>query len=248
MIVFPALDLRHGRVVRLVQGDPGRQTVFSDDPFATAIRWQAGGASWIHLVDLDGALSGEGQDFVTLIKRISQQQLLVQFGGGLRSFDAITQALEAGATRVVIGTLAVGQPSVLREALAHFGPEKIVAALDSRGGTAMSHGWQLDSGQAVVDIGRKWAATGLRHALYTDIRRDGLMGGVNVVETASFAQATGLSVIASGGVSSLADIEALRATGVIEGVVIGRALYTGEIGLKEALEIAGAAAGKEKGC
>ncbi|NDJ51977.1 MAG: 1-(5-phosphoribosyl)-5-[(5-phosphoribosylamino)methylideneamino]imidazole-4-carboxamide isomerase [Chloroflexi bacterium] len=238
MIIYPAVDIRDGRVVRLVQGDPNQQTVHSDNPLQTAQRWRAAGADWLHIVNLDGAFGEGGFDF-DLLRQIKALEVSIQFGGGLRSFDAIDAVLSAGADRVVLGTLLVQQPELAAEAIERFGAERIAVALDARGGKVAIHGWQQATEWTPIDLGRHFAAAGVRYALYTDILRDGLLKGVNVEATARLAAETGLSVIASGGVSTLQDLKALRTcSGKVHGAVIGKALYAGAIQLNDALRIA----------
>ncbi|GAB4481988.1 MAG: 1-(5-phosphoribosyl)-5-[(5-phosphoribosylamino) methylideneamino]imidazole-4-carboxamide isomerase [Anaerolineae bacterium] len=235
MIIYPAIDLRGGRVVRLVQGDPARQTVHADDPLAAARRWQAAGAAWLHVVNLDGAL-GEAVLNLETLARLAGLGLPIQFGGGLRSLDDATRAVDAGAARIILGTLAIRQPETAGEAVRRFGVEAVAVALDARDGLIAIEGWQTQSTHTPVELGRRFAAAGVKHALYTDISRDGRLIGVDVEGTARLARETGLSVIASGGVAELDDIRRLRASGAgIAGVVIGRALYEGAFTLEEAL-------------
>ncbi len=238
MIVYPAIDLRGGLVVRLAQGDPSRQTVYSDDPLAVARRWQEEGASWLHVVNLGGTL-GEATLNLETLSRLAGVGLPIQFGGGLRSLDDAQRALDAGAARVILGTLVVRRPELAGEAVERFGVEAVAVALDAKDGRVATHGWQAASDWTPVELGRRFARMGVQHALYTDISRDGELRGVNVEATAELARQTGLAVIASGGVSSLDDIRALKATDPeIAGVVIGKALYTGAITLRDALRTA----------
>ena len=238
MIVYPAIDLRGGRVVRLLYGDPDQQTTYSNDPLTVARNWQAAGASWLHVVNLDGAL-GEAQLNLTMLKQLVQVGLPVQFGGGLRSLDDVARALEAGAARIVLGTLIAERPELASEAVRRWGDEAIAVALDARSGLVATHGWQQQSNWSPIALGKLLAQYGVRHALYTDISRDGGLGGVNVEATACLAAETGLAVIASGGVARLSDIRALKAAQPpIAGVVIGRALYAGAFTLPEALAAA----------
>lgn len=234
MIVYPAIDLRRGRVVRLRYGDPAQETIHSDDPVATAQRWQAAGAEWLHVVNLDGAL-GESTLALDTLRAIAAVGLPVQFGGGLRSLEDVERALDAGAARAILGTLAVEQPDVADEAVRRFGPQAVAVALDARGDRVATHGWQQISAWTPVELGRRFAALGVVHALYTDVSRDGDLSGVNVEAAARLARETGLSVIASGGVASLDDIRALRQTEVVAGVIVGKALYSGVLTLKDAL-------------
>lgn len=237
MIVYPALDLRGGQVVRLQQGDPNRQTAYSSDPAAVAARWIAAGAHWLHVVNLDGALSA-ANDNETVVKALIKLGVPIQFGGGLRSANDVGRALDLGVARVVLGTLAVAQPELVAALIAQHGAERIAVALDARDGQVTTHGWQQISTATPAELGKRLAASGARHALYTDVSRDGELGGVNVAATAELARQTGLSVIASGGVSGLADVIALRAAGGVAGVVLGKALYEGRIDLAEALKAA----------
>lgn len=244
MIIYPAIDIRAGRVVRLRQGDPAHQTIYADDPVEVACRCRDEGAQWLHVVNLDGAFSGAAPG-MEVLTRLAMLGLPVQFGGGLRSLDDAQRALEAGASRVVLGTLAVEQPEQAGEAVSRFGKEAVAVALDARDGLVATRGWQARSAWRPADLGQRLAVLGVRHVLYTDISRDGELGGVNVEATAALARETGLAVIASGGIASLDDIRALKAAsaltsgqGCIAGAVIGQALYTGAIALPEAIRLA----------
>ena len=239
MIVYPAIDLRDGMVVRLRHGDPTRQTTFSDDPLATAQRWQDEGARWLHMVNLDGAFS-QANDNERALQGAARLDLRIQFAGGLRSLADIERVLDFGAARVVIGTAALEQPDLIGAALARWGPEAIAVALDAREGRVATHGWRVQSERLVIDVGQEFAALGLRHTLFTDISRDGALSGVNIAATSELARATGTQVIASGGVRDAADIRACAATGDIAGVVIGMALYSGRLSLAAALAAAAA--------
>jgi phosphoribosylformimino-5-aminoimidazole carboxamide ribotide isomerase len=237
MIIYPAIDLRHGRVVRLQYGDPARETVHSDDPLATAERWQAAGAAWLHVINLDGAL-GEATLALEALRALAGVGLPIQFGGGLRSLDDAQKALEAGAARVILGTLVVREPELAGAAVKRFGAEKVVVALDAKGDHVATHGWQQVSAWTPVELGKRFAAMGVIHALYTDVSRDGDLSGVNVAATANLARETGLHVIASGGVASLDDVRHCRETGMIAGVITGKALYSGAFTLEDALKAA----------
>ena len=238
MIIYPAIDLRGGRVVRLKYGDPQQETAYSDDPCAVAERWRAAGAAWLHVVNLDGALGEESSALETLRQLAALEGVRVQFGGGLRALEDAARALEAGAARVILGTAAVQRPELAGEAVRRFGAERVAVALDARGDRVATHGWQQLSAWTPAELGRRFAEMGVRHALYTDITRDGDLSGVNVAATAALARETGLAVIASGGVASLADVRALLETGAVAGAIIGRALYTGAVDLAEALRLA----------
>jgi phosphoribosylformimino-5-aminoimidazole carboxamide ribotide isomerase len=244
MNIYPAIDLRHGQVVRLKYGDPNQQTTYSDDPIETARRWAETGTQWIHVVNLDGAL---GDDVGAAVNRSLLQSLAavgpqIQFGGGLRSMGDIEAALLCGATRVVIGTLAIEQPGVLREAVERFGSDRVVVGLDAQHGRVKTRGWQNDGGIDAITIGRQIRSVGVNLVVYTDIGRDGDLSGVNAATSDELARETGLQVIASGGVSSIEDVLNLKNVAGIEGVIIGRALYTGAIDLRELFSILSGAA------
>ena len=237
MIIYPAIDLRGGKVVRLREGDPQRQTLFSDDPIATAQSWINQGATWIHMVNLDGAFDTDSQN-LCILERIARLDVKVQFGGGLRDIAALAKASDAGASRLVIGTLAVKEPSAVGEAVALFGSDAICVALDARDGKVATHGWTELSARTPAELGKALFAEGARHALYTDVNRDGGMSGVNVDDTIALARATALQVIASGGVSQLSEIEQLVRSGEVAGAIIGMALYQKRFTLTEALNAA----------
>jgi phosphoribosylformimino-5-aminoimidazole carboxamide ribotide isomerase len=226
-IVFPAIDLRGGQVVRLKEGDPNRQTQYSSDPAGAARRWIEAGTSWLHVVNLDGAFdqpdSANREALQAILAAAAQANVPVQFGGGLRSLQAIEAALQAGVSRAIIGTLAVDQPAVLEEALARWGAERIGVSLDARGGLVQVRGWQ-----AATSLAQDLHQKGLRWLVFTDIARDGLQTGLNLPSTVELAQASGLNVVASGGVSRLEDVQAARQAG-LAGAIVGRALYEGAI-------------------
>jgi phosphoribosylformimino-5-aminoimidazole carboxamide ribotide isomerase len=235
MNIYPAIDLRNGKVVRLKYGDPNQQTMYSADPVDTAQRWAAAGATWIHVVNLDGAFGDEAGEAInrSLLQALTAVGLRIQFGGGLRSINDIEVALSRGAARVVIGTLAIEQPDVLRKAVEHFGADRVVVGLDAQDGRVKTRGWQADGGRDVIAIGRQVRSAGVNLVVHTDIGRDGDLSGVNGAASIELARETGLHVIASGGVSSVEDVLRLKGAAGIEGVIIGRALYTGAIDLKQ---------------
>ena len=242
LIIFPAIDLRGGRVVRLRQGDPAAETAYADDPTAVARRWAEAGAAWLHVVNLDGALQTDAAEInlrcLAAIRRAVD--LPIQFGGGLRTLDEIELALEAGATRVVLGTAAVRQPALVAAAIDRCGVERIVVGIDARDGRVAVQGWQEVAEVDACDLARRMAEMGVVRIVYTDIRRDGMLSGVNVQVTTELAAAASVKVIASGGVRDLDDVRALKAhvgQGV-EGVIIGQALYRGAIDLAAALAVA----------
>ena len=263
LIILPAIDLRGGSVVRLRQGDPAAQTLFDLDPAAVARRWAEEGAPWLHVVNLDGALSGGRQEgrghpartlciddmagAVSLnLRRLAEiraaTHVPLQFGGGIRSLADIELVLSLGANRVLLGTVAIRHPDLVGLAVQRFGPQRIVVALDARNGRISTDGWQEQSQLSTVEVALQMAHLGVVRVLHTDIARDGMLAGVNVDSTVELAQTSGLRVIASGGVAGLADIRSLAARygDGIEGVVVGQALYTGALDLKSALEAASA--------
>ncbi len=237
MIIYPAIDLHDGKVVRLREGDLSQETVFSEDPAATAQSWIDQGAEWIHMVNLDGAFDGANEN-IRILESVAKLDVKLQFGGGLRDLGALGDALEAGASRVVLGTLAVKQPETVVEAVARFGADAVCVALDARDGKVTTHGWTALSTESPAEFGRWLFAGGLRHALYTDVKRDGMLSGVNIEDTVALARETGLGVIASGGVSSAGEIERLAASGAVAGAIIGMALYRKKISLGDALRAA----------
>ena len=237
MIIYPAIDLRGGRVVRLREGDPTRQQVFSDDPLATAQAWLDQGAEWLHLVNLDGAFD-HANDNLRILERVAKLDARVQFGGGLRDLAALRQARDAGADRLVIGTMTVKDPDSALAALDDFGADCVCFALDARDGKVATHGWTTLSEHTPIALGAWLRERGARHALYTDVARDGGLSGVNIADTVALARQTGLEVLASGGVSTTDEIRALARSGAVAGAVIGMALYRGEITLADALAAA----------
>jgi phosphoribosylformimino-5-aminoimidazole carboxamide ribotide isomerase len=234
MIVYPAIDMRGGKVVRLLEGDPNRQTIFNEDPVAQAKEWVEQGAEWLHMVNLDGAFDDES-DYVDILKQVTALDVKVQFGGGLRSLDAIQQALDAGVHRVVVGTLAAKDPDTITQAVETFGAEAICVAMDARDGFVTTHGWTEKTTLTPIEFGRLMQERGVVHALYTDVNRDGSMLGVNIHDTVALARNTDLKVIASGGISKMIEIQQLAHSHAIAGVIIGMALYKDEISLSEAL-------------
>ena len=239
MIIFPAIDLRRGRCVRLYQGDPEKEVVFGDDPVAIAREWVAQGAEWLHVVNLDGAF-GEASDNLNVLHQILEHvQVNVQFGGGLRSLADIDRAMRLGVRRVILGTLAITAPEVLAQALERWGAERIAVGIDAREGRVATHGWQRTTEVDAVELAQRVQTWGVIRVVYTDIARDGTMRGPDVAGTRRLAEATGLRVIASGGVASLNDVKALKHLQPlgVEGVIIGQALYTGAIDLREAISV-----------
>jgi phosphoribosylformimino-5-aminoimidazole carboxamide ribotide isomerase len=237
MIIYPAIDLRGGRVVRLNEGRPDRETVFSDDPVAAVQRWIDEGAAWIHMVNLDGAFA-EANSNGAILEKAAALGVPIQFGGGLRTLEDIDIAIQRGASRVVLGTIAVQNPALVQAALTTHGADRVCVALDARDGKITTHGWQTVTDMTPVELGRAMRVRGVVHALFTDVSRDGGMGGANLESTIALGRDTGLQVIASGGVANVDEIRTLAASGAVAGAVIGMALYRGQITLADALRAA----------
>lgn len=237
--VYPAIDLRAGNVVRLKEGDPARMTSYSDDPAETATRWLNSGASWLHVVNLDGAFGESDSANLTALRNILQAakqfDARVQFGGGMRSLDAIESALALGIQRVILGTIAVENPDLVGDALSRFGVEHIAVGIDARDGIVRLRGWKDGSGVSASDLALQMRTLGLRTVIFTDVSRDGLGSGLNIPATRQLADVSGLDVIASGGVHTMDDVIAARAAN-LAGAIIGRALYEGTIDLEEVVK------------
>ncbi len=241
MIIYPAIDLRKGRCVRLRQGDFGAETVFGDDPAGIARRWAAQGAEWLHIVNLDRAAGQEATGNLDALGHILKAvSLPVQFGGGLRSMEDIDHLLGLGVARAILGTVAVERPEIVESAVARHGSEKIAVGIDARAGRVALHGWVDTSDIQATDLALRMRALGVTRIVYTDIGRDGMLAGVNVEAAARLALAAGVRVIASGGVASLDDVRRLKEheSDGIEGVIIGMALYRGTVDLGQAVELA----------
>ena len=237
MLIIPAIDLKDGRCVRLKQGDMSTATVFSDDPVAMAKHWAAEGAKRLHVVDLNGAVAGrpKNEKVIRDIVAAVGDKLAVQLGGGIRDLDTIESYIDAGVSLVVIGTAAVKNPGFLSDAAYAF-PGHIIAGLDAKDGKVAVEGWSKMTGHDVVDLAKKYEEFGIEALIYTDIGRDGMMSGVNIEATLKLAQAIKTPIIASGGLSSIKDVEAvckLVPEGII-GAIAGRALYEGKLDLKKA--------------
>ena len=234
--VYPAIDLRGGKVVRLKEGDPARMTSYSDDPAETARKWLNMGATWLHVVNLDGAFGESDSANRSALESILKLGAQAQFGGGMRSLDAIENAIKLGVSRVVLGTIAIEQPEAVADALKKFGADKIAIGIDARDGLVRVRGWKEDSGISATGLALQMRTLGLRTVIFTDIRRDGLGSGLNIPSTRELADVSGLDVIASGGVHTLNDVIAAR-DAKLSGVIIGRALYEGTIDLGKALQV-----------
>ena len=233
MQLYPAIDMKNGQCVRLRQGAFQDVTVYSDTPEKVALHWQEQGAAFLHLVDLDGALAGRSVN-EPVIRRIAETvSIPIQIGGGIRSREAVSHMLSLGIRRVIIGTKAVENPEFLKELAEEFGSEAIVAGIDARDGLVAIQGWEKTSSVKALDVALTMKEYGIRHIVYTDISRDGMLAGPNVEATSLMTRETGLDIIASGGVSSMEDLEHLYQEG-IQGAIIGKALYENRIDLKEA--------------
>jgi phosphoribosylformimino-5-aminoimidazole carboxamide ribotide isomerase len=233
MILFPAIDLLGTDVVRLVVGDPEQVTRYDRSVISTARQWISEGAHWLHIVNLSAAL-GHDNNLQALLEQLAGLGANIQYGGGVRSLESMTTLLNLGITRVVVGTAALQSPRFVEEALDAFGPETLCVALDSRNGQVTTHGWQVTSSIPTLAFAHQLASTGVRYALFTNVARDGTGSGVDLSASVALARETGLRIIASGGVGSLEDVRAAAGTGVLEGLVIGRALYDGVFSLREA--------------
>ena len=239
MIIYPAIDIRGGRCVRLTEGRFDAETVFADDPAEMALKWAGMGAEFLHLVDLDGALAGEGRN-VPVIERILQSvSIPVQLGGGIRNLETIEKLLALGVTRLILGSAAVKNPQLVEEACKKY-PGHIAVGIDAKNGEVAIEGWGKGSGVAATELAKQMATYGVETIIYTDISRDGMLSGVNVEATAALARACGVPIIASGGVASIEDIRRVKAVEAdgVQGCIIGKAIYTGAVDLKEALALA----------
>lgn len=234
MILYPAIDLKGGACVRLLRGDMAAATVYGTDPGAQAAAFAAAGCERLHVVDLDGAFAGEARNAAAVASILASVSVPVQLGGGIRDRAAVERWLEAGVARVILGTAAVEDPGLVRE-VARAHPGRIAVGIDARGGRVATRGWAEVTGTDATDLARAFEDAGIAAIVYTDIERDGAMQGPNVAATAALARAVDVPVIASGGVSSLADLTALRDAGGIAGAISGRALYDGALDLRAAL-------------
>ncbi|MCK0149096.1 1-(5-phosphoribosyl)-5-[(5-phosphoribosylamino)methylideneamino]imidazole-4-carboxamide isomerase [Marivita sp. S6314] len=241
MILYPAIDLKDGQAVRLLRGDMEKSTVFNDDPASQAMEFVEAGCTWLHLVDLNGAFAGEPVNAAAVEAILARTKVPAQLGGGIRDMATIERWLDKGLQRVILGTVAVENPDLVREAAKAF-PGHVAVGIDARDGRVATKGWAEETDVMVTDLARSFEDAGVAAIIYTDINRDGAMQGPNVEATADLARAVSIPVIASGGVSSLDDLIALRDCGAnLNGAISGRALYDGAIDLKEALSVMSAA-------
>ena len=234
MEVIPAIDLREGRCVRLYQGDYGKETVYSADPLGMALRWQELGAPRIHIVDLDGAASGIQVNLEGVRRLGDSISVPLQVGGGIRDMRSAENILNIGVQRIVLGTSAVENPSLVEQACRRFGPEAVIVGVDARGGMVATRGWTESSSIAALDLITRMTALGVGRFIYTDISRDGTLTEPNFQAIEEVMKGCDASLVASGGISSIEHLDRLAFLGV-EGAIIGRALYTGDIDLKEAI-------------
>lgn len=240
MHILPAIDLKHGKCVRLRQGAKDSATVYGDDPRAMALRWRDEGATILHLVNLDGAFDDADAENLRAAEQIvTALDIPVQFGGGVRTAAQAATLFDLGMARVILGTVAVEKPELVGELVARYGAARIVVGIDARDGNVLTHGWETDTAQPVIETARAMAALGVERIIYTDVSRDGMLIGVNVESTAELARESGLKIIASGGIGSLDDIRALRAVADagIEGCIVGKALYEARFTLGEAMAV-----------
>jgi len=236
MIVIPAVDLLGGKAVRLFRGDPGRKTVFSDDPVGVALRWFEEGAQLLHVVDLDGSFEGVPRNRALVEEIARALPIPVQLGGGIRDLDTAEAYLHAGVERIILGTAVVEDPALVAEACARW-PGRVAAAIDARAGRVTVRGWREATSLDAVDLARRLEGTGVAALVYTDVERDGTEGGLNLEAARALASSVSVPVIASGGVASLEDLLAIAelAPYGVEGVIVGRALYTGALDLRQAM-------------
>ena len=236
MTIYPAIDIKEGKCVRLVQGSIRRQTVYSDNPVEVAIEWESQGAKYIHLVDLDGAFQGKSNNENIIKEILKTVSIPVQLGGGIRDEQKIAYLLDdLGISRVILGTAAIEDPYMLETAVKKYG-SRIAVGIDAREGKLAVKGWTDEYGISPLELGKKMRDVGVETIIYTDILKDGMLDGPNISTTREMVQHTGLNVIASGGISDISHIRLLKAAGV-SGVIIGKALYTGMIKLKDAIEL-----------
>ncbi len=232
--IYPAIDLIEGQVVRLTAGDRSRQTSYPTTPAEAAIAFREAGASWLHVVDLDGAFGEKRSENQRALATVLEAGLPVQFGGGLRDLQAIDLALEMGVERILLGTLALRRPEALVEALSRFGPDRIAVAIDTRGDVLQTHGWTQDHPLSISQYGRQLEEVGVETAVYTAAERDGTGQGLEIDRAGALQAETGLAVIVAGGAGSLDDIRAAQNAG-LDGAVVGKALHDGRLSLEEAL-------------
>ena len=239
MIVIPAVDIKNGKCVRLLQGNMDAETIFSDDPLAMAVRWQNEGGKRLHIVDLDGAIEKRPKNLDLIKSIIDRLDIPVQVGGGIRDLETIDMYFSIGVKWVIIGTAAIKNPDMVKAACVKY-PERIIVGIDARGGKVAVEGWIETTGVTAVDLARQYEGWGVAAINFTDIHRDGAHSGPNIEQTKNLAESVSIPVVASGGVSTIRDIENLRKfeSSGIAGVITGRALYDGTLDLREAIRVA----------
>ena len=236
MLIIPAIDLKDGQCVRLRQGDMRQQTLYSSDPAGTARQWEQLGAEWLHVVDLDGAVEGEPRNFAHIVSVVKGLSIPVQVGGGIRSIETVRRYFSIGAQRVVVGTAALLNPVLLQQACAEF-PDRVLAGIDARDGKVAIRGWTSVSDKTAIDLLPTLRGYSLAGVIYTDISKDGMLAGPNVTALREIAERSPVTVIASGGITSLDDLRAIKSLGPrIAGAIVGKALYDGKLDLKEAIQ------------
>ncbi|AHF06419.1 1-(5-phosphoribosyl)-5-[(5-phosphoribosylamino)methylideneamino]imidazole-4-carboxamide isomerase [Desulfitobacterium metallireducens] len=243
MLVFPAIDLKEGKAVRLLQGRMEDFTVYAENPLEVAQRFFLEGSKYLHMVDLDGAFAGKPVNDGVIRKVVETVDLKVQVGGGIRSLERIEELLNLGVARVILGTVAVRDPQLVADAVRRFGGDKIIVGIDAKNGQVAVQGWAETTEMTATDLALKMKEVGVRRIIFTDISRDGMLQGPNIESTVQLAQVSQLQIIASGGVSSLEDLQKLQAQAAsevtIEGAIVGKALYSGAFTLAEALKTVG---------
>ncbi|MET1013957.1 MAG: 1-(5-phosphoribosyl)-5-[(5-phosphoribosylamino)methylideneamino]imidazole-4-carboxamide isomerase [Paenisporosarcina sp.] len=236
--LYPAIDMRGGKCVRLYKGDYNQETIYADSPFEMAKTFASQGAKWIHMVDLDGARDGKRIHDQDVIHAATELGINVQIGGGIRSEEDVKHYLDQGVARVIIGSLAIQQPELATRLIEKFGPDKIVIGIDAKDGMVATHGWMETSSKSAIEVGQYFASRGAKTFIFTDIATDGTLKGPNILANELLAEATGAEVIVSGGISSLADVKAVAQVAkesTINGVIIGKAIYENRFTLPEAL-------------
>ena len=241
MKLFPAIDIRGGKCVRLLKGDFDQETVFSDSPADMAAQWESQGAEFLHLVDLDGARAGKPENLETVKAILAKVKIPVELGGGIRTLEDIKEVLGLGVRRVILGSVAVHDPALVKAACEQYG-DRVVVGIDAKEGMVAVEGWGQTSNLEAPMLGKMMAEAGVKTIIYTDISRDGTLGGVNVAATVEMAEKSGLEVVASGGIKDLEDIKALKEheKSGVAGAILGKSLYMHTLDLKEALAVAGA--------
>lgn len=240
MIIYPAIDIRGGKCVRLFKGDFEQETIFSDYPYEMAKKWENAGGEFLHLVDLDGARAGEPQNLAAVKEILANVKIPAELGGGIRTMEHIEKILDMGVRRVILGSVAVKNSALVKEACKIFGGEKIAVGIDAKEGIVAVEGWGVSGNMQATELAKRMKDAGVVTVIYTDISRDGTLEGVNAKETANLAKLSGLKVVASGGVSSVEDIRLLKEyeKDGVEGVIVGKSIYTGALDLSEAVKIA----------